>query len=166
MTSLEKPIIAAVHGFAAGAGFNLASSCDLIIASEESKFVMSFSQIGLISDGGGLYFLPQIIGPYQSKELFFSAKPITAKKAYEYGIVNELVQTELLTETVTAKASLLSQGPVRAYGLMKKIINTAGTLEEVLETERITQTHLIMTEDHQEGVMAFKEKRIPKFNGK
>lgn len=166
MTSLEKPIIAAVHGFAAGAAFNLALACDMIIATEGSKFVMSFSQVGLISDGGGLYFLPRIIGPYRAKELFFSGKPITAQKAFEYGIVNQLVTNEQLSEAVMAFANQLSEGPVLAFGMMKKIINASGSLEDVLETERITQTHMIMTEDHQEGVNAFKEKRKPTFIGK
>lgn len=166
MTELEKPIIAAVHGFAAGAAFNLALACDMIYASEESKFVMSFSQVGLISDGGGLHFLPKIIGPYRAKELFFSAKPITAQQAYQYGIVNELIPLDELSSRVATIANELSQGAVRAYGLMKKIIHSAGSLENVLEIERITQTYMIQTEDHKEGVKAFKEKRKPQFKGK
>src|SRR5690625_3365465 len=79
MRDLEKPIIAAVHGYAAGAGFNLALACDIILAAEESKFVLSFSKVGLISDGGGHYFLPRLIGPYRSKELLFSAEPRTVE---------------------------------------------------------------------------------------
>jgi len=76
MRDLEKPIIAAVHGFAAGAGFNLALASDLIVAAEDSKFIMSFSQVGLISDGGGSYFLPRLVGPYRAKELLFSANQL------------------------------------------------------------------------------------------
>ncbi len=76
--AVEKPVIAAVQGFAAGAGFNLALACDLIIASDDSKFALSFSQVGLISDGGGSYFLPRLVGPYLAKQLFSSAEPIPA----------------------------------------------------------------------------------------
>src|SRR5690625_3403703 len=90
MRDLEKPIIAAVHGYAAGAGFNLALACDIILAAEESKFAMSFSQVGLVSDGGGSYFLPKLIGPYLAKELLFSADTISAHKAHTFGILNHL----------------------------------------------------------------------------
>ncbi|MFC0270684.1 enoyl-CoA hydratase/isomerase family protein [Metabacillus herbersteinensis] len=167
MSTLEKPIIAAVHGFAAGAAFNLALACDQIFASEDSKFVMSFSQVGLISDGGGLYFLPRIIGPYRAKELFFNAEPITAVEAHKYGIVNRLVAVDQLRDEVMSYAMKLSQGPIKSYGMMKKIINQSQnfSLEDVLEEERITQTYMISTEDHLEGVSAFKEKRRPVFGG-
>ncbi|WP_454101220.1 enoyl-CoA hydratase/isomerase family protein [Metabacillus sp. SLBN-84] len=165
---LDKPVIAAVHGFAAGAAFNLALACDQILAAEDSKFVMSFSQVGLISDGGGLYFLPRIIGPYKAKQLFFNAEPITAVQAEEYGIVNKVVPLEQLKDEAVSYAHKLSQGPVKAYGMMKKIINASAmsTLEEILEQERIAQTLMISTEDHHEGIHAFKEKRKPIFQGK
>lgn len=117
---LDKPVIAAVNGFAAGAAFNLALACDQILAAEDSKFVMSFSQVGLISDGGGLYFLPRIIGPYKAKQLFFNAEPITAVQAEEYGIVNKVVPLEQLKDEAVSYAHKLSQGPVKAYGMMKK----------------------------------------------
>ncbi|WP_226666069.1 enoyl-CoA hydratase/isomerase family protein [Metabacillus litoralis] len=162
---LEKPVVAAVHGFAAGAAFNLALACDLILATDESKFVMSFAQVGLISDGGGLYFLSNIIGPYRAKELFFTAKPITATEAKEYGIVNEVISPDIFDNKVKDYASQLAQEPVKALGMMKKIINSQGSLEEILEAERMTQTFMVNTEDYQEGVKAFKEKRKPNFKG-
>ncbi|WP_191562707.1 enoyl-CoA hydratase/isomerase family protein [Metabacillus idriensis] len=167
-STLEKPIIAAVHGFAAGAAFNLALACDQILAAVDSKFVMSFSQVGLISDGGGLYFLPRIIGPYKAKQLFFNAEPITANQALEYGIVNKTVPAEQLKDEAISYAHKLSQGPIKAYGMMKKIINSSATsnLDEILEQERIAQTLMISTEDHQEGIHAFKDKRKPVFQGK
>ncbi|MFZ3589505.1 enoyl-CoA hydratase/isomerase family protein [Bacillus sp. DJP31] len=168
MKNLGKPIIAAVHGFAAGAGFNLALAADIIIASEDSKFVLSFSQVGLISDGGGLYFLPRLIGPNRSKELFFSGEPLLASKALEYGIVNHLYPLENLQEQTMNLALRLSKGPGVAFGMMKKLVNQSQnlTLEEMLEQERLTQAMMVTTQDHQEGVQAFVEKRKPVFLGR
>ncbi|MBM7691321.1 2-(1,2-epoxy-1,2-dihydrophenyl)acetyl-CoA isomerase [Peribacillus deserti] len=163
----EKPIIAAVHGFAAGAGFNLALACDLILAAEDSKFALSFSQVGLISDGGGSYFLPRLIGPHLAKQFFFSGEPVSAQRMYELGVVNALVPAETLEEEALKYASRLANGPGRAYAMMKKLIDHSMTasLEDILEQERITQTLMISTDDHQEGIAAFKEKRKPVFTG-
>jgi 2-(1,2-epoxy-1,2-dihydrophenyl)acetyl-CoA isomerase len=168
MKNLSKPIIAAVHGFAAGAGFNLALAADIIVAAENSKFIMSFSQVGLISDGGGLYFLPRLIGPYRAKELFFSGEPLSAEKALEYGIVNHLYPVEALRDETMKLAQKLSAGPGVAYGMIKKLVDSSqtSTLEEMLEKERITQAMMISTHDHQEGVQAFVEKRKPEFAGR
>ncbi|HSI67927.1 MAG TPA: enoyl-CoA hydratase-related protein [Planococcus sp. (in: firmicutes)] len=168
MKALEKPIVSAVHGFAAGAAFNLALAGDIILAAEDSKFVMSFSQVGLISDGGGLYFLPRLIGPYRAKELFFSGEPITAAKAHEWGIVNQLYPLNELEQQAFAYAEKLANGPSKAYGMLKRITDQSLTsgLEEILEQERITQAMMVTTEDHLEGVTAFKEKRKPSFNRK
>lgn len=168
MKATEKPIIAAVHGFAAGAGFNLALACDLIVAAEESKFALSFSQVGLISDGGGSYFLPRLIGPHLAKQFFFSAEPIPAKKLYELGVINQIVPEENLKETVAQLAESLANGPGKAFGMMKKLIDHSftATLDEMLEQERITQTMMVTTQDHLEGITAFKEKRKPLFKGK
>ncbi|WP_374722365.1 enoyl-CoA hydratase/isomerase family protein [Peribacillus tepidiphilus] len=164
----EKPIIAAVHGFAAGAGFNLALACDLIIAAEDSKFALSFSQVGLISDGGGSYFLPRIIGPHLAKQFFFTGEPVPAERMYQLGVVNQLVPAEDLKEEALIFASKLACGPGKAYGMMKKLIDHSftATLDEILEQEAITQTLMVTTEDHVEGVSAFKEKRKPSFTGR
>lgn len=161
------PIVAAVHGFAAGAGFNLALACDLIIASDDSKFALSFSQVGLISDGGGSYFLPKLIGPHLSKEFFFTAEPIPAERLYQLGVINKLVSSENLQDEVMKMANRLSSGPTKAYGQMKRIIDYSltATLSDTLERERITQTMMISTQDHREGVAAFTEKRKPRFIG-
>lgn len=167
MDSCEVPIIAAVHGFAAGAGFNLALACDLIVAADDSQFAMSFSQVGLISDGGGSYFLPKLIGPHLAKQLFFSAEPISAGRLYELGVINYLFPLNQLEEEVFKIANKLANGPTKAYGMMKRLVSHSftATLEEILEQERITQTLMGTTEDHLEGVSAFKEKRKPKFTG-
>lgn len=168
MKNLPKPIIASVHGFAAGAGFNLALAADLILAAEDTKFILSFAQVGLISDGGGLYFLPRLIGPNRAKELFFSAEPLVAEKALEYGIVNNVFPLESLKDETIRYANKLAKGPGVAYGMVKKLVDLApnSTLEEMLEQERITQAMMVTTTDHQEGVQAFVEKRKPAFSGR
>ncbi|NKE04264.1 enoyl-CoA hydratase [Bacillus selenatarsenatis] len=167
MKALEKPIIAAVHGFAAGAGFNLALACDLIVAAEESQFALSFSQVGLVSDGGGSYFVPRLVGPHLAKQFMFTAEPIPAQRLYQLGVINHLVPAAQLQEEALKLASLLANGPTRAYGMIKKLVDHSmtATLEEILEQERITQTMMVSTEDHQEGIAAFKEKRKPNFTG-
>ncbi|MEH6939241.1 enoyl-CoA hydratase [Bacillus sp. JJ664] len=164
----HKPVIASIHGFAAGAGFNLALACDLMIASEDSKFALSFSQVGLISDGGGSYFLPQLIGPHLAKQLFFSGEAVSAERMAQLGIVNFLVPAKELEEETNKYAQKLACGPGKAFGMMKKLIDQSftSTLDETLEKERMIQTLMIATEDHQEGVLAFKEKRKPVFTGK
>lgn len=168
MKDTEIPIIAAVHGFAAGAGFNLALACDMIVSADDSKFALSFSQVGLISDGGGSYFLPKLIGPHLAKQFFFSAEPISADRLYQLGVINYLVPLERLEDEVFKLASKLANGPIHAFGKMKKLVDASyqSTLEEMLEQERLNQTLMVSTEDHQEGISAFKEKRQPVFTGK
>src|SRR5699024_1491358 len=155
--SLEKPVIACVHGFAAGAGFNLALACDIILAAEESKFAMSFSQVGLVSDGGGSYFLPKLIGPYLAKELLFSAEPISADKAHSLGIVNHIYSVSDFEKECFKFVRNIANGPSTTFGFIKKLIDQSlnSNLETILEQERITQATLISTEDHHEGVQAF-----------
>ncbi|WP_088072272.1 enoyl-CoA hydratase/isomerase family protein [Gottfriedia luciferensis] len=168
LRDLEKPVIASVHGFAAGAGVNLALACDLIIAADDSKFALSFSQVGLISDGGGSYFLPRLIGPYLAKQFFFTAEPIQAERMAQLGIVNVLVPAENLVDETIKFANKIAAGPGKANGMMKKLIDQSftATLDEMLELERITQPLMVSTEDHLEGVAAFKEKRKAIFTGK
>ncbi|WP_251554988.1 enoyl-CoA hydratase/isomerase family protein [Neobacillus muris] len=168
MKEIEKPIIAAVHGFAAGAGFNLALACDLIIAAEDSKYALSFSKVGLISDGGGSYHLPRLIGPHLAKQFFFTAEPIPAERLYQLGVINYLFPLEKLQEETTKLALRLANGPTKAYGRQKKLVDQAFTtsLADILEQERLIQPLMVETEDHQEGITAFKEKRKPAFKGK
>jgi 2-(1,2-epoxy-1,2-dihydrophenyl)acetyl-CoA isomerase len=167
MKASEKPIIAAVHGFAAGAGFNLVLACDLIVAESESKFALSFSQVGLVSDGGGSYFVPRLVGPHLAKQFMFTAEPIPADRLYQLGVINYLVPLERLQEETFKLASQLANGPTRTYGMIKKLVDHSmtATLDEILEQERITQTMMVSSEDHQEGIAAFKEKRKPNFTG-
>jgi 2-(1,2-epoxy-1,2-dihydrophenyl)acetyl-CoA isomerase len=168
MKESGKPIIAAVHGFAAGAGFNLALACDLIIAADDSQFALSFSKVGLVSDGGGSYFISRLLGPHLAKQFFFTAEPIKAERLYQMGVINCLVPAEKLQAETQKMASQLAEGPTMTYGMIKKLVDHSltSTLEEILEQERITQTLMVSTEDHHEGITAFKEKRIPVFKGK
>ncbi|QAS51974.1 enoyl-CoA hydratase/isomerase family protein [Halobacillus litoralis] len=168
LKDIPKPVIAAVHGYAAGAGFNLALACDQIIAGEESKFVLSFAQVGLVADGGGHYFLSKLLGPYRAKELLFRAEPIPVETAVEWGLVNRVLPLEDLEEGAMNYALRLAKGPGRALGMMKKIVDQAdkSDLATILEQERVTQAMMVSTEDHKEGVQAFKEKRKPNFIGK
>jgi 2-(1,2-epoxy-1,2-dihydrophenyl)acetyl-CoA isomerase len=168
MTELEIPIVAAVHGFAAGAGVCLALACDQVVAAEDAKFVLSFSKVGLISDGGGLFFLPRTLGVYRAKELLFNAEPISAATAKEWGMVNRLYPAEQLHQEAMNYAKKLAAGPSRAYSLIKSIANRSlvSDLSAVLEMERSAQSMIATTHDHKEGVMAFVQKRQPRFEGK
>ena len=164
---LEKPVIASVHGYAAGAGFNLALACDIILAAEKTKFILSFSKVGLGSDGGGLFFLPRLIGLQRAKELYFKAESITAGEAHRFGIVNQIYPESEFESAVKEYAASLAAGPTVSYGFIKKVANQSLTLslKEVLELERLSQSTLVTTVDHLEGVSAFKEKRSPEFKG-
>ncbi|BCJ86655.1 enoyl-CoA hydratase/isomerase family protein [Effusibacillus dendaii] len=168
MSELEVPIVAAVHGYAAGAGVCLALACDNILAAEDSKFVLSFSKVGLIADGGGLFFLPRTIGLYRAKELLFNAEPIDAQTALNWGMVNRLYPANRLMEEALSYAQKLANGPSRSIGMIKKIANKSlmADLAAILETERMTQAMIRTTEDHKEGVQAFIEKRSPNFKGR
>ncbi|MFT9847620.1 enoyl-CoA hydratase/isomerase family protein [Aneurinibacillus sp. REN35] len=167
MSQLEKPIIAAVHGYAAGAGICLALACDLIISAEDTKFSAGFAQIGLVADGGGMFFLPRSLGTYRAKEMLFTGKVLSAAKAQEWGIVNEIYPSDQLMEEAKNLALRLTHGPSRTYAMVKKLANQALTadLEAMLEMERNAQTVMASTADHKEGVQAFKEKRKPEFTG-
>lgn len=167
MKNLDQPIIAIVHGYAAGVGASIAMACDQIIASDDSKILFSFSRIGLVADGGGHFFLTRTLGPYRAKEVLFNAEPIEANKALQWGIVNRIFPLEDLHEEAMNYARKLSNGPSRSYSLSKKIVNEAliTDLESILDKERLSQSIVRLTSDHKEGVAAFKENREPKFNG-
>jgi len=168
MLEIEKPIIAAVNGAAAGAGFSLTLLCDLIIASDEAFFVQSFVNVGLIPDFAAIHFLPMLIGPQRAKELMFLGDRITAEEAHKLGIVNQVVPAEsLLEESIILAQKLAKKSPI-SIGMTKKIMNqhVNAQLKILLELEAQAQGICFQTEDFKEGVTAFFEKRPPVFTGK
>lgn len=168
MRDLEKPIIAAVNGYAMGAGFNLALAADLIIAVKEAKFGQVFVQVGLAIDAGGSYFLPRAVGLARAKELVFTGRIIDAGEALNMGLINKVIEKENLEEEVFDLATRLAQGPTQALGLAKMLINNGlkADLETALTNEAFVQSICMQTADHREGLAAFLEKRAPKFTGK
>lgn len=168
LLEIEKPIIAAVNGPAAGAGFSLALLCDLIIASEQAFFIQSFVNVGLIPDFAAMHFLPKLVGMHKAKELMFLGERISAAEAQEIGIVNRVVPADsLLDETLKLANKLAEKAPV-SIGMMKKIMNQHlnRDVKVLLELEAQGQEICFQTEDFQEGARAFFEKRPPRFQGK
>jgi 2-(1,2-epoxy-1,2-dihydrophenyl)acetyl-CoA isomerase len=165
--ALEKPVIAAVNGAAAGAGMSLACACDLRIAADSASFVPAFINIGLVPDSGGSYFVTRILGPARAFEWLASGRKLAAAEAHAWGLVSEVVESEALAARVAEIAAQLAALPTRAIGMTKRLIDHApnATLEQQLEREAELQTAATQTEDFKEGVAAFLEKRPPQFRG-
>lgn len=164
---IGKPVIAAVNGFAVGAGFNLALAADFVTAGSDAKFGQAFLQVGLIPDIGGTYFLPRVVGLQKAKELVFTGKIIDATEAEKLGIAGKVVNSGDLQEEVYKFAAQLAQGPSSTMGLAKSLLNRSidRDLDDALQDEMYTQSICMQTRDHREGVRAFIEKRKPKFTG-
>ncbi len=165
--AIEKPVIAAVNGVAAGAGANLALACDIRIASEAASFVQAFVKIGLVPDSGGTLFLPMLVGYAKAAELAFTGDRIGAEECLRLGIVNQVVPADAFVEKTRELATRLAALPTRAIGLTKRAFNRAmmPDLDAVLEYEADMQTLAGRTKDNKEGVAAFLEKRPPRFTG-
>jgi 2-(1,2-epoxy-1,2-dihydrophenyl)acetyl-CoA isomerase len=165
---MDKPVIAMVNGVAAGAGFNIALACDIVIAAKSVKFAQSFSKVGLVPDCGGFYLLPRVVGMHKAKELMFTADLIDAETALRLGIVNNIVDEAELTDMVNKLATRLAAGAPIALSFIKKMVNRSGglDLESALAFEEDLQSICMQTADHREGIKAFKEKRAPVFQGK
>jgi enoyl-CoA hydratase len=165
---LEKPVIAAVNGFATAGGCELAIACDIRIASEDARFGELFIRIGLIPAMVGIYLLPRLIGPGRAKEFVFTGDIIDAIEAEKIGLVNRVVPNNRLRDEAKALARRLAAGPLLAIGRAKTAINRSldADLRGTLDHMAAVQTRLCETEDHREGVSAFLEKREAKFKGK
>lgn len=168
MATLEKPIITAVNGLAAGAGLSIALGGDIVVASEGSKFIEVFVRRGLHPDAGSCFILPRLVGLARAKEMMFFGEDIPAEEALKIGLINRVVPEEKLMKEAMALAKRLAAGPTRAIGMMKKLLNRSFELDiqSVLDFEAAFQAVLISTEDVQEGISAFLEKRAPEFKGK
>ncbi len=166
---LPKPVIAVVDGVAAGAGVGLALACDLRIASEGARFVLAYSNIGATADGGSTYFLPRLVGPSRTMELYLLNEPLGAQRALELGMVNRVVAAEALQEESMELARRLASGPTVAYGRVKALIDRlelSKRLESQLDEETKAIVGITQTHDFQEGIRAFAEKRPPDFQGR
>ena len=168
MVTLEKPIIGAINGIAAGAGCGVALAADIRIASDKASFMLAFSRVGLVPDSGTNWFLPRLIGYARAYEMAVTADKIPAAKALEWGMVNRVVPADQLMETVMAWAQPLATGPTLAYGLTKRAMNKAwdSSLANALTYEAHLQEIAGRSHDNQEGVLAFLEKRDAQFTGK
>lgn len=167
LVDFPRPTIASVDGFAVGAGCNLALACDLVVASDRARFGQVFARIGLVPDGGGTWLLPRLVGLARAKELIFTAEVIDAAEAARIGLVNRVVPPAALAEETTRLAERLAAGPPLALRLAKRLVNraVASDLAPALEAEAAAQAIAVTTEDHQEGLQAFFEKRAPRFRG-
>ncbi|GLW92664.1 enoyl-CoA hydratase-related protein [Actinokineospora globicatena] len=168
ITTLPKPIIAAVNGMAAGAGASFAYACDLRIAAESTKFLMAFAGVGLTADSGSAWTLPRLIGYGRAMELFLLARPVAADEALRIGMVNQVVPAEEVLTTAHALATRLAAGPTTAYAKIKEamLASAGSTLADGLAVEGRTQAEAGATADHREGVAAFVAKRPPVFTGR
>jgi len=164
---LEKPVVCAVNGVAAGAGANLALCCDMVIASEDASFIQSFSKIGLVPDTAGTFYLPRLVGTARATALMFLGDKLSANKALEWGMIYDVVPTAALMERTTSLARQLAGMPTRALGMIKRALNAsaANGLEAQLALEGELQAQAGRTEDYAEGVRAFLEKRKPIYCG-
>jgi 2-(1,2-epoxy-1,2-dihydrophenyl)acetyl-CoA isomerase len=165
---LEKPVLAAVNGPAAGAGLSFACACDLRLAAASATFVPAFINIGLVPDSGGTYFVRRLLGTARAFEWMSSGRRLSAAEALDWGLVSEVVADEKLAERAAERAAELAAMPTRGIGLTKRLFDHAenATLEEQLELEAQLQTTATKTADFREGVDAFLEKREPRFEGR
>ena len=166
--NMQKPVIAAVNGVAAGAGTGIAYSCDVRVASEDARFLQAFIKVGLAPDSGTSFFLPRLVGFSKALELSLTGDELSSKDAERLGLVSKVVPKEQLMETARELGTKLARGPSKAIGLTKRALNKSisSDLETVLEYESYLQEIAGATADHIEAVRAFFEKRKPVFKGK
>lgn len=168
LRAIEKPVIAAVNGVAAGAGANIALACDIVVASASASFIQAFAAIGLIPDSGGTYFLPRLVGAQKALALMMTGDKISANEAEAMNMIYKAVEDDLFQEYIEKLAKKMAVMPTKGYGLTKRAVNASfsNTLEQQLDLEEKLQALAGSTEDFKEGTAAFLEKRKPNFKGK
>lgn len=166
--ALEKPVICAVNGVAAGAGANLAFACDIVFAAAEASFIQSFTKIGLVPDSGGTFLLPRLVGMARATALTFLGEKISATQAREWGLIWQVCEGGTVLEQAMTLATTLATQPTRAFALTKKLLNATfeNDLAAQLRMEADLQREAGRTADFQEGVQAFLQKRKPAFEGR
>jgi 2-(1,2-epoxy-1,2-dihydrophenyl)acetyl-CoA isomerase len=165
--NIEKPVIAAVNGVAAGAGANIALACDIVFAARSASFIQAFSKIGLVPDSGGTFTLPRLIGFNMASALMITGDKATAEEAMQYGMVYKIFDDNHLLSQAIINAKHVADMPTKAIGLTKRLLNQSysNTLEQQLNAERDLQVEATHSHDYKEGVSAFLEKRKPVFKG-
>ena len=165
--NIEKPVVCAVNGVAAGAGANIAIACDIVLAATSASFIQAFSKIGLIPDSGGTFFLPRLIGMQRATALMMLGDKVSAQQALEFGMIYKVLPDDTLMSEAEKLAEHLAQMPTRGLGLTKKLLNESmhNNLAQQLEMEGEMQAMAAKTYDNAEGVKAFLEKRKPVFKG-
>ncbi|HSD14874.1 MAG TPA: enoyl-CoA hydratase-related protein [Flavobacterium sp.] len=165
--NIEKPIVAAVNGVAAGAGANIALACDIVVAVESASFIQAFSKIGLVPDSAGTFFLPRLIGFQKASALMMLGDKVSAEEAMSLGMIYKVFSADSFEAEVKKVAENLAQMPTKALGLTKRLLNQSMTnsLEEQLALESDLQIEASSSYDYNEGVTAFVEKRVPEFKG-
>lgn len=168
ITQMDKPVLCAVNGVAAGAGANVAIACDIVIAAQSASFLQPFCRLGLVPDAGGTWSLTHRIGPARAKGMALLGDKIPAEKAAQWGLIWDCVPDDVLMDRVMDLARSLAVGPTKGYALTKRAINAASTksFTEQLVSEAQMQRELGQSEDYREGVSAFLEKRKPTFKGR
>jgi len=163
---MPKPVLAAVNGIAAGAGFSMTLACDMSIAAEGARFVMAYTNIGLVPDGSSTFFLSHLVGPKKAMEMIYLNEPIDAEEALKLGIVNRVLPSEEFEKGVSEIARKLAQGPTETYGRAKELIRKGllETLESQMESERQGIAFSSLQGEFREGVTAFREKRKADFS--
>ena len=167
LARMPAPVIAAVNGTAAGAGFSLVMSCDLAVSAESAVYTMAYTNAGLSPDGSSTYYMPRKIGDRRTRELMLTNRVLRSQEALEWGIVNQVVADDVVLEETMKLANKLASGPTQAFGKVKELLNSSfdNALETQMEYEARAIAGLISTPDGQEGLHAFLEKRKPEFNG-
>jgi len=166
--NVPKPIVACVHGAAAGAGFSLMLACDLVVAADTAKFNLAYTAIGAAPDGSSTYFLPRHVGMKKATEMFMAPRNMTAPEALALGLINRIIPAAELLEQARQMARLLAVGPTFAYGRVKHLVNATwnNDLHTQLDLETDAITSSSRTVDFREGITAFMAKRPPAFKGR